>query len=243
MTATRSAAAVLRTLVGAYRPVLWAAMIAAVVAASLGLAIDFRGEPLEQSVWEHAGTPARWVLFVVGLMITAAALPTYVAHGVTRRAFTLAAAAGGALLAVLVALYLAAGYLAERAILTANDRPYELAGEHLFAGVGQVPLVVAEYAAAGLGYLLSGWLVGAAYYRFGALRGTLAAPVGLLPAALMDNALGVGKWLGFGPPTLGWATHELSLVGTLGLALAVLAAGLAAVQALTRTIPLHPRRP
>ena len=189
------------------------------------------------SVWEPGGTAVRWMLLALGVAITPAYLPTYVAHGVTRRRFTVAAMLTGGGLAVAAAVYVAAGLLVERLLFAARDTGGpRLVNSHLFDSAGQVHLVVVEYGLAFLAYLVTGWLVGTVYYRYGGRRGTLLAPLALLPLAAVEALINayddLAELLGAGP--------EAAVPLAVGLGLAAVAAGLLAVRVAVRDVPVRP---
>lgn len=232
MSATGST--VLGSLLRRYRVFLWPIGIVATTAAGLGLLVDLLTGRATGSVWEHAGGPVRWV-FIFGLVITPMMLPPYLAHGVTRRTFTWAAALASGLLVLLTSAFLALGFLVERAVYAALDAPQTLDGRHLFTDPVQVHLVLAEYALLASGYLVAGWLVGSAYYRFGGWRGSLALPLTAAPALVVEVLLGAG-W--FGPRDAVAAGTAVAIL----LAVAVVGLALVALRLLTRTVPVRPVR-
>lgn len=223
---------VLGSLLRQYRVFLWPIGIVATVAAGLGLLVDVFTDRAVGSVWEHAGGPVRWV-FIFGLAVTPAILPTYLAHGITRRTFTWAAAVAGGLLVLLLSAFLAVGFLVERAVYAALDAAQTLDGPHLFTDPVQVHLVLAEYALLASGYFIAGWLVGSVYYRFGGWRGTLALPLTAAPALVVEALFGVG-WFGD-------AVADGTAVAVL-LAAAVVGLALVALRLLTRAVPVRPVR-
>lgn len=216
-------------------------LVVPIVAMLLGLLVDRLGDTLDHSVWEYAGQPARWMLFVIGIVITPMVLPVYVANGVTRRTVTAAAGTAGGLLSLAIAGYLAIGLLVERAIFDATGRQHTFADSHLFTTPGQVHLVVLQYTLVGAAYLAGGWLIGSGYYRFGGWTGTAILPLAVLPMVAMDLALGTGQ---LPVPVLREVRGDadLPVVGAIGLAAAVLVAAAVAIRALTRTVPLQLRR-
>lgn len=123
--------------------------------------------------------PPKWFLFVITILIAAVELPTYVAHGVTRRDVCLAS------LAMLSATAFGFGLLT-LGMFGLESATFRLIGVDGLNGalpVSSGPDALRLVGEASLLYLLWaawGWLVGAGYYRFGAWRGTLfLAPAGL----------------------------------------------------------------
>ncbi|MFS8520193.1 MAG: hypothetical protein FWJ87_02110 [Micromonosporaceae bacterium] len=215
------------------------ALLLPVGAAAITLVVrtfTYDGSVWEVSAWELGGTSIRWMLFVLGVTVTPLYLPTYVAHGVTRRRFTVAATLAGGGLAVSAAVYLAAGLVVERVLSAAiGAGEAQLINSHLFDSASQVHLVVVEYVLAFLAYLVTGWLLGSVYYRFGGWRGTLLAPLALLPLAAVEALIAtvdeLAGLLGAGPG----AAVPLAA----GLGLAAVTAGLLTVRVTVRDVPLR----
>jgi ABC-2 type transport system ATP-binding protein len=190
---------------------------------------------LRQSVWEGATTPTSWLLFAGGIAC-AMTVPVFVAHGVTRRTVTSAAGLLAPIVATAGAVYMAAGYLLERAIHPAGDP--RLSGTHLFERTSQIHLMLTEHALLFAGYFVAGWLVSTGYYRFGMLRGTLLLPVTLLPLAGVEVAMDTHHWAVF----LWWRlTGEVPVLLSVALAMAVVFAGYLAVRGLSRAVPVQTR--
>jgi ABC-2 type transport system ATP-binding protein len=144
--------------------------------------------------------------------------------------------AGGGL-AVAAAAYVAAGLVVELALAAATGaRGPRLVNSHLFDSASQVHLVVVEYVLAFLAYLVTGWLLGSVYYRFGGWRGTLLAPLALLPLAAVEALIAtvdeLAGLLGAGPG----AAVPLAA----GLGLAAVTAGLLTVRVTVRDVPPRP---
>jgi hypothetical protein len=238
MTTNRATGPVLRILLrqlGTWMVWFWA--ILALVFAGLGF-LDERVGIIDGSVWEGAGTAPRWAVFVNGILLPVMYLGFLVSHGITRRTLVVAGAWVGLLISAGMAAAMQAGYLVERAVLARLDRPQTLTHPHLFDTPLQAHLVLLEYALLFAAYWLSGWLVGIGYYRFGGWLGTLFLVPAMVPAAGVDVLLGTG-WT----DTLLFELHPGAdnLAAAIGLSLVLLAAGLAAVHAVTRTVAIKPR--
>lgn len=217
------------SLLRGHRLLLWITLLVMLVAALLAIAVSGQAEPDQRSVWETGAVPIRAMMLVVGIKLTPTVLPTYLYYGITRRTVTRAASAAIGAFAGATAILITAGFLLERAIFNALDHPYQLDREHLFTEVGQVPLVFVEYLLTGAAYLVSGWLIGGSFYRFGWQVAAPALPLSLLPVAgiesLVDDSI---------------PTHpSLPVPVLVVLGLGVLTLGLAAVHALHRSIPLR----
>ncbi len=153
--------------------------------------------PVTQSFWENAAQWPRWWLFAMGVALTATQLPMAVLHGVTRRAVIRSLLVSAALISMIWALFMVLGHVIEQFLFDRMDWQYALETPHLFHDGYDVLPIFVEFTLIFLGYQLSGALIGGLYYRFGAWRGTLLIPVGLLPAAAMEALLSTG-WFGAG---------------------------------------------
>jgi hypothetical protein len=215
----------------------WFWAVLALVFVTIGWLMERLGT-LDRSVWEMAGTAPRWGLFVLGIVFATMYLPVLVAHGVTRRAAALAGGAAGLLLGLVAAAVMLAGYLVERAVYIGIDRAQYLEREHLFRTPVEAHLVLTEYALVFVAYLVSGWLVGIGYYRFGWILGTLFLVPAMTPAAGVDAVLSAG-W------TDSVLTHvnigSGNIPAATGLGLALIVSGAAVAYTVTRTIAIKPR--
>lgn len=207
----------------------------------VGSALHGAGE-LDRSVWEGADTAATRVFpFILGVIATPIHLPMLVAHGVTRHRFATAAGVMGALFATAAGIYLAAGFLVEQAVYGVLDLPQRINTSHLYDSAGQPYLVLLEVALLAMAYLLGGWLVGTGYYGYGGWWGTGLLLPGALGVAAVEYVLGTG-WVAGALSVLDRAPPDLPLPVAVGLALAVIAAGLAAGRTLVRPVAIRTRR-
>ncbi|GAA1144910.1 hypothetical protein [Ornithinicoccus hortensis] len=126
-----------------------------------------------------------WFPFSIAIMVTVTYLPLHVGSGMTRSSFIKAALLGNVLIGVLNAAFTMVGLLIEREIYhrlgwfhgSTNAKGVEvLDGGALTYGIGLTLLFVSG--------MLSGLLVGVAYYRAGGWWGTLTLPLTLLPIAV-----------------------------------------------------------
>ncbi|HSK22496.1 MAG TPA: hypothetical protein VK906_04940 [Egicoccus sp.] len=163
------------------------------VTAAVSLRVDIR-----ISGWDVAAQVARWFIGAIGVHLSAVYLPLYVTHGVTRRRAAADTAVFAGVYALLAAVLVALGFLLERLV-------YRLAGweqrldAHLFDTPGQVHLVVLEYGAVFLVWLMAGALLGAGFYRRTSL-GFVLIPPALGAAVLLEAGIG-GAYLA-PPPVL-----------------------------------------
>jgi hypothetical protein len=208
----------------------WVIAAVATVQAAIGVGIAIWAEP-GTSVWAPVGWVLQWVAFAGGIAL-ATSLPVLVAHGLTRRGVSVAGIRVVLVLAVGMALVVQVGLVVEWLLHRAAGLSSTVDGRHLFDGIGQVHLVVLEYGLTFAAFMASGWLVGLAYYRYGALRGTLLLPLAGLPVAGALAALSAGSGDGFARGL----TVSVPLAVT--LALLVVTAALLAVRGSARTVPI-----
>jgi hypothetical protein len=195
---------------------------------------------LDSSVWEQAtGLVRLYALFWIAWLIYAY-LPTYVAHGVTRREFmaktVVFVVAQAGMLAGLVTL----GYLAERLVFELAGWPHRLTGDHAFGSPSDVATVFLAYGATFLVWGSVAAFGAAGFYRDGGAWGLVALPVGLLLVLPTDLAVSSG-----GPPFLDLAfdIDDGRLAVAVALCLASAAVALAAAWALVRDMPIRGKAP
>jgi hypothetical protein len=207
---------------------------------TVGFAIGRWGQP-DRSIWTYSGTWVRWVLLVIGILVVPLMFRVLVAHGITRRGFAAASAAGIGLLAAITGCYMVIGYLVERAFYAAGDHPTTLMQPHLFDSTGQVHLIFAEYALLAGASLVTGWLVGVGYLRLGWFFGTLALPLTAIPVAAVEYLLGTWPSAGWNLGQLDVAAPGLPLGVALPLAAAAVGLGLLAGRWLLHAVPIKPK--
>jgi hypothetical protein len=142
----------------------------------------------------------------------------FVGHGVTRRHFSvgIAATLGSAAVAFGAAVLIGHGLEYALHVTTGHfARPGE---PYVLASGADVGSTFAAYAVLYAAHIGSGWLIGAAFYRFGPWGGILLIPPFAAPALIVDFVLGTGTW--------GFNLDDLLNPGAAGSALAF---GLSAV--------------
>jgi len=175
---------VARTLVRKYRAAaLWVLPIMIVCDVLATIVVDRIGQ-VDFGFWFLIVYTARYWCSVIGILLVVAFMRPYLANGVTRRDYTLGAGMFGLTGAVYFTVVLGVGQVIERwAYDAAGFTPDSYDALSLLDVVGRVlPLFLA--------YLVSGALIGAAYYRFGALLGTLLLVPVILPTVLTEWMIG-----------------------------------------------------
>lgn len=234
-------APVCRGLVRVYWPIFaWFIAVTMAIIAVTAAALAGTGL-LDASVWGNtaAGQP-RYFLLAMGVLLVSTHLPVYVAHGVTRRVFALAALAFATAVAFAFSVWAMLGFGVEHLILADLGLLGGLAEPYPVQSIGAGLRLMLELTLVDLVYVCCGWLIGSLYYRFGGWTGTLLLPPAVIPVLVAEGGFGE-KWLGtvivavtgLKPPPYG--------VGLL-IALAAVAVTMAAIHILTRSIPLRPKK-
>ncbi|AOS65053.1 hypothetical protein [Actinoalloteichus hymeniacidonis] len=180
--------------------------------------------------------PPRYFLLAVGIMLPTVFLPGYIVHGVTRRHFEVAAGAYAVILSLGFGLLTWAGVLFGGLIRGVAPTELLISGDHLFQNHYQVLHALVEFGALGLVHLLAGAVIGMGFYRFGAIRGMLWIPLGLLPVVICEYAMATG-WMSTVLESLDIARPAMvfTVLGTAG-SIALAAAG---CHLLIRDIPIR----
>ncbi|QOR72064.1 hypothetical protein IM660_07430 [Ruania alkalisoli] len=178
---------------------------------------------------------ALWFPFAIMIGIAGAQITTHVAAGMTRRSFSRAALGTAAVLALGYGLLLSAGMVGEGVLYEAMGWPHVHVANVASPGTGVLEPWTHGFLPAWFMYAVrtfsgavAGLLVGIAYYRFGAWKGTALLPLTALPALLGQDFLAdlIGQGTGLHPVALAAISLVVPLLGAL------------AVAALTRAVPL-----
>ncbi len=207
-----------------------------VVLFAAGLVVRAWIAEVDSSTWQYAQVAPAVFMLVVGILLPTVFLPMHVGQGVTRRAFTRAAALWAVGAAVAGAVVIVLGFAVEGLVYDAAGWEQAIEQPRLFDDAGQWHLILAQHVPLLVVYLAGGWVIGAAYYRWGWWRGSLAVPLGVVPLFALDVVLGDG----FGDALFGWATpRELDPLLVAVLTLVIVAATAAVGAALVRDLPLR----
>ncbi|WP_156925846.1 hypothetical protein [Glycomyces arizonensis] len=191
------------------------------------------GDAIEIGAWTIAASVFQWFVAVSAGMVIHLILPTQIATGLTRREITTAIGMFGALLCAASVLIVAAGFLAEHAMLAALDADPAPLGETL-AHAARYLLITPLYCSVGLA-------IGAAEIRMrpgGSFHGFVQVPAILVIAGLLGVAC---MWFEYSPA---WSDtwSAASSVAWTGAGLAFLGVMAAAFVLLMRGMPVHPKR-
>jgi hypothetical protein len=215
---------------------LWVAFFALAEVLTLGIATW--GE-VESSVWEQASELIRFFVMFIALWLVHSMLGVYVAHGVTRREFMAKATMFVAVLAGLLAVLTALGYLLERLVFEVADWPQALTDEHLFASPRDYAAIVLAYWLVYAVWGAVGLFATAGFYRDEGAWGLVAVPVGVALILPTELAVGAGSL-----PFVGRAipTEDVRAVLAVALCLVAATAALAGAWLLIRDMPIRNRR-
>ena len=215
----------------------WTWVAASIVYAGVVTAVARWGS-VDQGLWQSVAAGwQRYVVFGAGVTTTTTYLRTFLRNGVSRSLLSSASTVSAALIGLIGAAWISAGYVAEKLTYDHYGWVQELNSTTVFGWsdlwrVGlETPLVLAAY-------FISGWIVGAGFYRFGVVGGIALTVPGLVPAALVE----LFASRDFGGIDLavraGWSDRP-PLALTVGTGLAVVAASAWLARRVTRAIPLR----
>lgn len=229
-TATRDAARALFSRGLAFYLCWWGGLIVVIGAI---LTARARYATVDTSTWDWAGTPPQFLLLVLGILLPSLFLPRWVSHGITRRAFSFAGGIAVAAMAVTGGAIITVGYAVESAVYDAAgwQRALEDVPMHLFAHRSAWYLIAIQYTLLYSAWTITGWLIGASYYRWGPWRGTLLLLPALLPVAATETIFDP-----YSAMLLAWGLPEQA-AAIVGLAITVV--GSLAAYGVTRNMPLR----
>jgi hypothetical protein len=230
--------AVARLLFADHLPLLllvWAAYAVAVAGVTIGIAAF---GTVGASVWDRAAALLRWLALGYGAHLTYTLLPSFVAHGRTRREFSVQAAAFLVVAVAVLAVLMALGYALEAVVYRAMAWPQELSPARLYASAGQVPLIVLTFVVVFAVWTVAGALLAAGFYRDDG-SALLAIPVALLMVTLAGIGVGYGG-LPLADRLLGIDGDGLGVPGV-ALAAGAFVVAVALTWALVRDLPVRTR--
>lgn len=212
----------------------WAGLV--VVFAGMTIAREIFGS-IHSSTWQWASTAPKVMLLLVGLLLVTAVLPRWVSHGISRRAFSLAAGVVTTGAALVGAVFIAAGFAVESLVYGATGWQQVIDSPHLFTSPDQWHLIIVEHVLLFMAWSATGWLAGAGYYRWDWWRGTLFGVAAALPLLIAEAIASTGSPGTALPALLGVERFPLPLVMS-GL-VAVVIAGLVAAYHVVKNMALR----
>jgi hypothetical protein len=223
---------VAKSLFGTYRYVgfwFWAVIALVVVSASV---VTGWFDGIDLSLWELiTGQATKYWLLVLGLTLVPTHLRLFVANGVTRRDFLLGAGAFSLVTAVLFAALVPSGRAVEWLLRTA----FGVAGNgYPGFSAGEAVSDFGHYVPGTIGWLVTGALVAAGFYRYSWWAGLLLIIPFALPMVVPEILLG----LYVAPDT---TKHQLvPFAAGLALSLLASAAGAVVLRLMTRDVAIRP---
>lgn len=162
------------------------AFIVVVALITAGVAV-FRG--ISSSAWDIAMQLPRWYTLFVGVALIKEFLPTYLAHGQTRREFAAQATLCMAAFTPVFSLLTTLGFLLERGVYELAGWPQIVTKDRLFTAADQYPLIFAQFAMEFGVWMVAGALMAAGIYRSEG-GGLVTIPLGIaliIPVELVLN--------------------------------------------------------
>lgn len=188
-----------------------------------GLVSQLVGGGLDHSIWDYGTQSPKYFSSAIGITLAPALFNLLIAHGVTRRMFSVAASIILVGAAAATALLWVVAYQVERVIYDWAGLTQVLANPHLFTKTSQVGLIFTEFFLLIIAHEAAGWLIGISFYRFGFWKGLLLLPLGVLPAVAAELLL-VAQWLAdalrstsYHRPSLAIGVPGVLVVSALGL--------------------------
>lgn len=165
-------------------------MLALVVLAVILIVASVRDATLDDSVWDQIGVGVlRWVIFAAGVTTLSSFAPMFLGNGVTRGQLASSSIVSMAVVSAIGAAVVALGYVIERIV-------YPRAGWELILRDAETPLDAGTIASRSISmavlfaaYFVSGWLIGAAFYRYGSNVGLLLIVPSAIPLLVVDLLL------------------------------------------------------
>jgi hypothetical protein len=166
----------------------WVWLVTFVVVGGALVAIGaFSDGQLTSSLWQGLGAGwQRWILLAAGVTTTSTFAPLLIGNGVTRARMSASASVTMVALAVLGAAFIAAGYLIEGVVFSANDWSHVLDGGGRSIGGRMVAGLAVRHALTLAAYFASGWLIGIGFYRFGRHVGVPLIVPSIVPVVLVE---------------------------------------------------------
>lgn len=219
------------------------AAIFVVIFAVVGLIVALTGSldgSTWDSVWENSAYGTRYFPLSLGIMLAPAYLPICVASGMTRRSFAIAAGIVVMAIAFGMALLEAAGYAVEYGLFQAAGGVQDFQSPHLFSDGLDVFWILLEVTITVGANVMAGYLIGAAYYRWGWFGPTLALPLLVAPTLAVEALMSVG-WPG-GLMIDTWGIERAPLAVVIPGSLAIIALNWWIATLITRTMPIRARK-
>lgn len=169
-------------------------LVLALLGAAVRLAIALVSS-FEESAWVSTTSLSKGYLAIVGIVLVPLIMPRFIAHGVTRRAFSIGSAAVLLGSSAAMAVLITAGYGIEEAANIWAGTADVLGDRSVFGSLEQFAIVLSTAFLLHAAYFAGGWLVGTGYARWGVTGLAPIVPVGLGLVALAETLIGLdNEW-------------------------------------------------
>jgi hypothetical protein len=146
-----------------FSTLIWIGFVLVIGASVIG--IDRWGS-INNSAWESATQFIPWFVLFIGVHIGATLLPLNIAHGKTRRDFSIETVIFLVLYSFAISVLILIGWVLERALYSIIDLPQSLTDEHLYSNAHDYPRIFISSLFIQLGWTTAGVVISAAYYRW-----------------------------------------------------------------------------
>lgn len=169
-----------------FTALIWLGFVVAVSAITLGLD---RWSDVNRSTWDSASQLARWFTLFIGVHVGSNLLPLNIAHGKTRRDFSIEAMLFLVVYALAGAILMTLGWVIERGLYAIGDWPQHLDNPHLFSNPHDYPRIFIESFFIIFAWTTGGAFIASAYYRYEGI-GLLTIAPSILVVGIMQSVLG-----------------------------------------------------
>lgn len=142
---------------------LWVGFVIFIGAIVIGMK---RYSNVDSSYWESATQFIPWFTLFIGVHVGATLLPLNIAHGKTRRDFSIETVIFLVTYSFAISVLILIGWLLERALYSVIDLPQVLTDDHLYTNAHDYPRIFISSLFIQLGWTTAGVVISAAYYRW-----------------------------------------------------------------------------
>jgi hypothetical protein len=189
--------------------------------------VETLGDMRTSMWWWFTRTTPKYFVLVLGILAGSVYLPRFIAYGITRRDVRVGAGAVLAVVALAFAALVLVGFGIEYGVYSNTGILGRLYDPYPISSVGDAVGIGVRTTLLCLIYPVTGWVLGAGYYRLGLWRGSLVLIPGIAPLFLAEAALDADR------------LASRFVLGTAAAAACVLAAAVLG-HFLTRDMPVRP---
>ena len=134
--------------------------------------------------WWFIRSAPKYFLLVLGILAAAVYLPRFVAYGITRRDARVGTGALAGVVALAFGALVLVGFGIELVVFSVTGIADRLTDPYPISSVGDAVGIAVRTILLCLVYPVTGWVLGAGYYRLGVWRGSLLLSPGIAPVFL-----------------------------------------------------------